>query len=233
MIPDESGEVSEVFLSQGENYVNKESWRDPYVTYRRNDTSVFPMRPSSERAVWRNFCDIVDVRGGGASQLLALYLSTHNGDTAELTLYGVETNKASYLAIYRHSLRLPLRIAKNGNGNELLKRGISVSEDLAKELSKSLASVKELNGSITAEAVQQFYRECERAFWGLCEAIGVHGPESELLCEFCDEVSSDAQRIFTAAVSEAHLRAHALAAAAIGRNALLRSIGKLKKEVRL
>ena len=59
MIPNERGEVSEVYLSQGENYVNKESWRDPYVTYRRNDTSVFPMRPSSERAVWRNFCDII------------------------------------------------------------------------------------------------------------------------------------------------------------------------------
>ena len=233
LIPDETGFVSGVFLCQGENYVNKESWRDPYVTYRKNETSVYPMRPSSERAVWRNFCDIVDRRGGGASQLLRFYPSVHDSDTVELRLYGAETSKASYLGIYRHSLRFPLSVAKDENSRLLLQRGIAVSEDLAKALGRAMASVKELSGAAAAQAVRQFLRDCETRFWLLCDAVGARGPEETLYQQFCEDVSAAAVGTYSTVVSEANLRARALAASAEGRTVLMRSIEKLKKEARM
>lgn len=232
LLPDEDGFVAKVFLSQGENIVNKESWRDPYVTYRKNETSFYPMRPSSERAIWRNFSDIVDLRGG-ASQLLALYSATHDGDAAELLLYGVETSQASYLAVYRHSLRFPLCVTENENCRQLLQRGIAASEELARSLGKALASVKELSGSAASQAVQRFYRDCENRFWLLCDAVGVQGPENALFMQFCDDISAAAERIYSAVMSETNLRARALAAAAKGRDVLMHSIGKMKKEARM
>ena len=224
--------MTKVFFSQGENFVNKETWRDPYVTYRRNETSVFPMRPNSERAIWRNFCDIVDLRGG-ASQFLTLYPSTHDSDAAELLLYGVETNRASYLATYRHDLRFPLSIAEDENCGQLLRRGITDCEELAKALGNSLATISELKGSSASQAVQQFYRDCENSFWILCDMVGSQGPEKTLYLEFLDEVSAIAVRKFTVTVSGARLRARALAEAEKGRDVLMRRIRKLKKEARM
>ncbi len=232
LLPDEDGFVAKVYLSQGENFVNKESWRDPYVTYRRNETSFFPMRPSSERAIWRNFIDIVDLRGG-ASQLLALYPSTHDSDAAELLLYGVETSQASYLAEYRHSLRFPLRVTEDENSRLLLQRGIAASEELARALGKALSNVRELSGSAASQAVQRFYRDCENRFWLLSDAVGAQGPESALFVQFCEDISAAAERVFSAVISETNLRARALAAAARGRDMLMHSIGKLKKEARM
>ncbi len=230
LVPDETGLVSGVCLCQGENYVNKESWRDPYATYRRNETSVYPMRPSSERAVWRNFSDIVDRRGGGASQLLTLYPSVHDSDTVELRLYGVETSQASYLGVYRYSLRFPLSVTEDENSRLLLQRGIAASEDLAKALGRAMASVKELSGTAAAQTVRQFFRDCETRFWLLCDAVGALGPAEDLFLQFCEDISAAAGEAYSSAVSEANLRARALASAAEGRALLMRSIGKVKKE---
>ncbi len=232
LVPDEAGFVSGVYLSQGENYVNKEVWRDPYVTYRKNEMSVFPMRPSSERAVWRNFCDIADLRGG-ASQLLKLYLSIHDGDEVELHMYGVETNQASYLAVYRHSMRFPLCITKDDDRRELLKRAIAACEEMARAFGKALTSIKELGGAAAAESTQEFYRDCETRFWTLCDAVVLRGPDNELFCSFCDDIATAVQQCYITVVSKAHLRAHAMAAAAAGRDELMRRISKLKKEARM
>ncbi len=232
LLPDEDGYVSGVYLSQGENFVNKESWRDPYVTYRRNETGFFPMRPSSERAVWRNFSDIVDLRGG-ASQLLALYTSTHDSNAADMLLYGVETSRASYLAVYRHSLRFPMRVTEDENSRQLLQRGIAASEELARALGKALANVKELSGSTASQTVQRFYRDCENRSWLLSDTVGAQGPENMLLSRFCDDISAAAERVYSAVISETNLRARALASAAKGRDILTYRIGKLKKEARM
>lgn len=230
LVPDEKGNASGAYLCQGENFINKESWRDPYVTYRRNKDKVFPMRPNSDRAIWRNLCDIIDTRGGTAAQLLSLYRELSSNAAANLTLYGVETNNASYLQICKHSLRLPLRILDSEDCSELLRLGIAAAEDLARSLGKALSSVNGLAESAGSAAVRQFYSLCENRFWKLCEAVSANEPRKELYPEYCDDLSALALRSFSSAVSSARLRAKTLAAAAEAQDQLYRSIGKLKKE---
>ena len=233
MIPDKSGCISAVHLCQGENFVNKVSWRDPYVSYRMGKDGLFPMRPSADRAIWRNLSDIVNIPGGQASQLLSQYRSIQMSDTAEIVLYGVETNQASYLGVYRHSLRFPLKLTGNENTVSLLQLCIRSSELLAAALRKSLSQVEVIPEALTSLAVQDFYQSCERRFWELCEQAGKTDPGKEDYIAFCDEIGSYAGKSFSNALAKLNLRAAALAAAAKQKEHLDISIRKLKKEARL
>lgn len=233
LMPDEAGNVSAVHLCQGENFVNKVSWRDPYVSYRVGKDGLFPMRPSADRAIWRNLSDIVNIPGGQAAQLLSQYRSIQMSDTAEIVLYGVETSQASYLGVYRHSLRFPLKLTGNENTVSLLQLCIRSSELLAAALRKSLSQVEVIPEALTSLAVQDFYQSCERRFWELCEQAGKTDPGKEDYIAFCDEIGSYAGKSFSIALAKLNLRAAALAAAAKQKEHLDISIRKLKKEARL
>ena len=233
LIADDRGQVSAVHLCQGENFVNKESWRDPYVSYRLGKDGLFPMRPSAERAIWRNLCDIINVPGGQASLLLAQFNSLYTRDTAEIVLYGVETNQASYLGVYRHTLQFPLNLTRNDKTVTLLQLCVRSSEWMASALRGALSQVEVIPNALISIAVQQFYRDCERRFWKLCERAGEIGPEKEELVAFCDDICVYAGKAFTDALAKLDLRATALAAAAKQKERLDKSIRKLKKEARL
>lgn len=233
LIPDENGTVKGVYLCQGENFVNKPSWHDPYVTYRLGKDGLFPMRPNADRALWRNLSDIVDVRGKQASQLLAQYRSIRSGGSVEITLYGVETSNASYLGLYRHSLSFPLSLADDQRLADLLRQCIASAEKLAAALRRTLNGTKVLPESAVSLAIQQYYQKCEAHFWTLCEHVGQNGFDLNASIAFCDEISDIAGKTYTDALSGLNLRAASLAAAEKQRGALYKSINKLKKEVRL
>ncbi len=232
LISDENGVVTGVHFCQGENFCNKESWRDPYVTYRKNKDTVFPMRPSAERALWRNFCDIINIHGNQASQLLRQYCSMKEDGIAQLTLYGVETSQASYLGIYRQSLSFPISLMKNEDCIALLQLSIAAAEDLAKTLGKTMQNVEVLPDSAAQLAVRNYYRNCEARFWSMIDS------ESDLASKesyirFCDDVCSYAMKAVLDALRAVNLRGAALALAEKQRDVLNKSIKKLKKEARL
>ena len=233
LIPDEAGSVSAVHLCQGENFVNKVSWRDPYVSYRLGKDGLFPMRPSADRAIWRNLCDIVNIPGGQAALLLSQYRSIQMSDTAEIVLYGVETSQASYLGVYRHTLHFPLNLTRNDNTVTLLQLCIRASELLASALRKALSQVEVIPDALTSIAVQQFYQVCEKRFWSLCERAAETDLGKEDYIAFCDDISGHAGKSFSNALAKLNLRAAALAAAAKQKEYLDKTIGKLKKEARL
>lgn len=233
LIPNENGRVTEVYLCQGENYVNKASWRDPYVTYRIGKDGPFPLRPSADRAIWRNLCDIVNIPGGQASQLLALYRSTTERETADVVLYGVETSQASYLGIYRHTIRIPMRLTGDWRAVDLLQKCIASSENLANSLRKAMANVKVFPDALATLTLQQYYQKCETRLWEICGQAMEEGYRKENYAVFCDDISQYAGRAYAEAMTGTGLRASALAEAASQQLYLNKSIQKLKKEARL
>ena len=233
LLPDEDGTVSAVYLCQGENFVNKPSWHDPYVTYRNGKDGFFPMRPSADRAIWRNLSDIVNIPGGQASQLLTLYRNIQCSETVRLTLYGVETSQASYLGIYRHSFSFPLILTEDRNTVDALRFCIQTAESLANALRKAFSRIEVLPEASASLSVQQYYQTCEKRFWKFCAQAAGADPGKEELAAFCDDAAAYADRAFSTALVSLNLRAAALAAAEQQRNNLYKSIQKLKKEVRL
>lgn len=232
LIPDAAGTVSSIYLCQGENFINKPSWRDPYVTYRNGKDGFFPMRPSADRAIWRNLCDVVNIPGKQASQLLTLFCRMNTSDNVDLTLYGVETSNASYLGIYRHSLRFPRALAENDVTIDALRLCVSSAETLAKALRKALSQIEVLPESAVSLSVQQYYQNCETLFWQFCGKAAECKPEKEQIASFCDALAKEAGSAFSSALEKLNLRAAAMAAAEQQRFFLYKSIQRLKKEVR-
>ena len=223
--------IDGVYFCQGENFVNKETWRDPFVTYRTTANGIVPLRPAGYRPIWHNFNDVIDVPGNHASQLLRQYLSISESETVSVLLYGVETSQASYLSVCRYDLFFPKKLASSPQYIELLTVGISVSEKLGSSLRRSLSEVTSMSGTAAVIAIQQYYKQCETRFWKLCNAategnIGIR----ELYSAWCADISQYAIDVFVQTMSSLRLRATALADAAQAQDKLLLTIKKLKKE---
>lgn len=186
VIPDwETETVKSVYYSQGLNFTLPDNWTDPEVTYRMGETGRFPWRPSHEKAVWRNIYDLIDIQDRMAPEILRIYIENNLGKYADISLYGVETNQASYLQLMYHDMRIPAAVIQDPIHVRCLKECVLRSENVALQiqLSVSKKNVSEklgllLNSSVS-ECIQRFYHSCESELWHLCD--------TELAAEDFDE----------------------------------------------
>lgn len=231
LIPnDKADAVRAIYLSQGENYVNKESWRDPYTTYRSNDTSVFPLRPHADSPIWRNYCDILDIKGDHASQMLQQYQLIHPEEEVRLTLYGVETSQASYLTVQRHDFTLPLKLSEP-DCIALMKACIYASQQLSRSLRRALKDLNLLSGEAETASMQIYDKLCEERFWEIClELKKENADKRELYREYCSAVSGYALQTFDSTLASHRLRARSLAKAEGIRSRLYNDTVKLNKK---
>ncbi len=230
LIPDDHGQTAGVFLLQGENFVNKEAWRDPHVTYRSNDTTVFPLRPHADAPIWRNLCEIADIPGDHASAILRLYRQIHEDDYVHLTLYGAETSQASYLSMQRHDLSFPLQLSEPEQV-ELLTACVAAAQNLGRALRKNLSEIEAVPGAVISAAVREYDAACEKQFWKLCEEVSARDADlQERYSAFCKEIADCVMKSFDHALSSVRLRAHTLALAEEKRGKLYYETIKLKKE---
>lgn len=230
LISNQSGNVIGSYYCPGENYANKKSWRDPYVTYVNQKDELLPLRPDADRAIWRNLCDIVDIPGNRAPLVLELYRRIYIGQRVEMAVYGLETDKAKRIALYRHDLSFPLSLTESESNVELLSLCIASSEELARALKQALTNTNALRDGDAAAAVREYYRQCEARFWALCEEAANAADRRSLRASFCADVCAIADRVFQEQLSGRNLRAAALAAAADQRGRLQKAIRKIKKE---
>ena len=228
MPPNEQGEITGAYLSQGENFVNKETWTDPYVTYRMLDTGRFPLRPKGEKPVWRSMYEITGC--DGRSQLLQQYLDLADQSYAQITLYGVETNQASYLNIMRHDIRFRREITEREGLVDLLKKVVTASERLAGKLRRCLRDKNTVPEAVANDAVNSFYRKCEIMFWELCEICADTDAIQKHYREWCQSIGQLAQDAFTKALQNVNLRGKALASAAQQQKWLFVEIAKIKED---
>ena len=231
---DENGSVCSVWLSPGENYVNKENWRDPHVTYRKTKTSVFPLRPHAENAIWRNVADVIDVSGAHAAEILCLYRTLHGDDVKVCySLYGVETSQASYLSVQKHDLTLPMRLA-DGECIDLLHMCVAASDRISSALRRSFAKVASIPLSSVTEAEEKHEKLCEDGFWRVCRAAEAENADfSALYASYLSDVFTAAEHVFEETLTSLRLRARALSEAEKNRRSIYMEYKKLKQEAGL
>ena len=238
LVPDENGRVAGTYFSQGENFVNTESWHDPYVTYylkedkNRKEKKLILIRPSGGYGIWRNLCDIVDKKDHLASTLLSHYKDLWNEPVINLTLYGTETNQASYLDVFRHDLSFPGRLMEDERIAQLLKNCVARAEDMAVALSKSMRSVQVFSDAFTATEVQKYYSDCEKVFWdlvGQLREMDSSGYKNAYI-SFCDEIGKKVRHSYQDACKTVALRARDLVMVEEKRKNLNIAIYKLQKE---
>ena len=160
LLPDETGErVSDVYLSQGLNYVVTNVWKDPHVPYRTTDKGRFNWKPNDDETIWRNLTYLLDEKD--TPQIVEQRKSLNlDEETIHLVLYGVQTNKASYLRQQRHDLRLPVQLIGNEPAERFIHRYIERAEQLGKALYRSL-NQEEISKEIRVEALAQADRVLE------------------------------------------------------------------------
>lgn len=229
LVPDEDGNVVSVYICQGENFKEK-YWKDPYVTYRTVKGKLTTLLPKSDTPIWRNFCDIIDIPGSHASQLLSLYRRIHNVKTVNLTLYGIETNQAKYCSVCRHNLQLPFELAEKSSV-ELLFNCIQASQKLydamRQRISKknSKSKIKVIPESVVNSTLERYDQQCERLFWDLCKRK-LNNENNRILYEsYCISIADAALFVYDELFVTLNLRAHDLAQSELYRNEL-KKIGR-------
>ena len=227
-LPNEGLEIAEVYLSQGENFVNKETWTDPYVTYRMLDTGRIPLRPKGEKPIWRSMYEIAG--HFGRSQLLQQYLSLADQPYAQITMYGVETSQASYLNIMRHDIRFRRELTEQETLVELLKKSVMAAERLARKLRHCLRDDNIVPEGVANDTVSTFYGKCESAFWMLCETCLSEDAVKTHYQNWCRDISKYALDAFSEAMTIVNLRGKALGKAAEQQKWLSVEIRKIKED---
>lgn len=231
LIPPAEGEmISQVYLSQGENFVNKEIWTDPFVSYRTLDTGRVPLRPKGEKPAWRSLFEIVDIRGNHASQILSQFIRLTDRAYAYLTFYGVETSRASYLDVMRCDLRFRREITEQEDFVKLLKASVKSAEQLARKLRYCLRDGNLVPENASNAAIAYFYSQCEGAFWRICED-GTSGDDTQALYrDWCKKIGHYAQESYDKAMEGVNLRGKALGQDARQKKWLYVEIKKIKEE---
>lgn len=230
LLPDENGGmISQVYCSQGLNYTNV--WIDPHVTYRITKNGRSNWKPNDDETIWRNLNNLVDVQN--APQILAQRkrLDVDSQDI-HVVLYGVQTNKASYLRQQRHDLRLPVHLIGNEDATKFISRYIALAERLGKALFNSL-NQEEVAKEIRLETQQRFYAVCERILWSLLETISQEG------CDLNETYRQVVEELIQAAADHANqvlqnqtLRGRAMLALMKKQQSILqKECGKIRKEV--
>ena len=161
--------MSDVYLSQGLNYVVTNVWKDPHVPYRTTDKGRFNWKPNDDETIWRNLTYLLDEKDTPQIVEQRKHLNLDE-ETIHLVLYGVQTNKASYLRQQRHDLRLPVQLIGNEPAERFIHRYIERAEQLGEALYRSL-NQEEISKETRVEAQQRIYPVCEQNLWDRMDTI--------------------------------------------------------------
>lgn len=230
LIPEEgSRTIQHVCLSQGMNYISKDTWTDPSVTYRYMDSGRAPLRPKREKALWRNFNDVIDIQNQHAPEILRIYRKVSKLRMVHITLYGVETSQGSHLQVMRHTLQFPTKLAECDAYARWALNMIDAAEILAKSLKRALDSPKVLPEHMSVSAVQRYYDECESSFWKFCNNFPDDEEAIEALYQaWIGEISGHAQRIYRQTLVSMKLDAKKLVALSKSEYYLINGIAKIR-----
>lgn len=196
-----------------------ESWKDPFVTYRYIKDVRAPWRPNQGKAVWRNLNDLVDVKGRRAPAVLRQYFDLEkDSEDASIALYGVQTDRASFLGTFQYDLKIPARLTRDDSALRFLTLVIRAAENMEKVVRESLADVPGISSALISSASRIFYDRCESKFWAVCANLGnsVEALKAQYLA-WCDDLTGVTNSVRIRILREAQLSGHSLAKAASSR----------------
>ena len=136
--PEADGTVKTTYFSQGMNYIDPETWPEPHAAYRMDEKGRFNLKPSTTFAIWKNLTCFIDTRKNCTPQTLSNYARIFDEGLANLSLYGVATNQASYLQAAKCDLRLPVSII----GSDEAEKFVIAFTETAKLLADAIGRVE-------------------------------------------------------------------------------------------
>ena len=232
LIPDSEGNVSGVYLCQGENFINKETWKDPYVTsYTGKDNKLLSLCPKPASMIWRNYYDIIGVPNLHASPLVRLYQKLHRTNGfMNLTLYGVATKQAKYLEVFRHDVELSLNLAES-EAIDLMMKCISISQQLHGLMEQLLKKVPAIPGSAVRTALEQLNAECKDAFLKTCQQLSKEQYDANNIYDnYCSSIFRSVLNNYDSLLKKLNLRARDIVEAEKKRGILRGMCRKLTKK---
>lgn len=228
----ETDTVKEIYLSAGLDFKAMETWEDPFVTYRCVKDERAPWRPNQEKAVWRNLTDLVNVKGKRAPKVLRQYFELEkNSNEASITLYGVQTNQASFLNAVHYDLQIPARLTRDDDLLQCIALEIHAAENMEKALRGAFKDVPEIVPTMVTQAVTSYYDQCGQKFWGVCKSAGVEELKAQYF-GWCDFVKEAAQAARADVLSQMHLTGRALAKVAAHDRDISNADSRNKKEMK-
>ena len=243
LIPETDGTVRSVFFSPGEKFLNPQIWYDPYVSYKTEKDKRSAIIPQEEVAIWRNIVDILDIPQKRAFKLLVQYHSLHPEiGNIQLLLFGVETNQAKYLQVYRHDLSFPEKCMNDDQAILALRLCIRISEKIAgkfadilgysieKQKIKGKYTIRGLPANRVKCAIAFFYEECGHKFWDASLAVQTSENFQDIVNDFYEAVIPFAMKAFDSMFYGMDIRSKTLVLAEKTRKDLYSAIMKIKKE---
>ena len=204
--PEADGRVKNIYLSQGMNYIDPETWLEPHAAYRVNDKGRFNLKPSTAFAVWQNLIYFVDTQRNCAPQTLSNYAQIFDEGLVNLTLYGVATNQASYLQTARRDLRLPVGIIGCDEAEKFIIAFTEAAQLLSRAVGEALKH-KEVPEASRKSGIQRFNdRSGARLLSLLDELCGPAAGLNALLKETCGALLKDAAACIDEALNSLSLR---------------------------
>lgn len=148
------------------------TWTDPHVAYMKTEKGSFPWSPQKARGVWRNIAELIfDENKPGI--LHNFDEGAEAGQLAQVQLYGVQTDQASFIYGMRHNIALPARLAENESAAQTAVQLVKDAEMIACRL-RTAMDVKEENvsnpiigASLRDTYIQRYYDACEADFWDM------------------------------------------------------------------
>ena len=210
LVPQDDGSVQSVYVSQGMNYIDPSNWLDPHVAYRANDKGRFALKPSQERPVWQHFTSMINTKDDFAPQTLANYKRLRSGGMAQVTMYGVATNKASYLQSDRKDLRFPAAIVGNEQAVQSVNSYIEIFSHLSYGLKNALDN-KEIPREARRQALQDFSAASENRMFSILQYLTLpDADEDKWLEDAFRQMASDVSRIASQTIAGLTLRGRAM-----------------------
>lgn len=235
LVEDNDGQVSRVYFRPGLHFIGSDFWEDPHVTYYTTPKGRFNWKPSDDETIWRNLTSLIDTKGKRAPQIVAQYEDLDTFDRPlSLTLYGVQTNDATYIKVQRHDLQIPKQLLGNETALQFITGYIAQAERLGRALYKSL-NHEEITEESRLQARQRYYASCERLLWDQFEAMTAPAFDSEsslqaAVRQQCQEAAKSADWI----LAQLLLRGKTMLQAMNNQQKILgKEIAAIKKEMKI
>lgn len=135
-IPDwEEKVIKQVYFTGGSKYTGN-SWIDPNVTYITTKTGRAGWKPEKGKDTWENIYALIDLNKKTAPQVLEMYRRYTDNQYANIALYGIQVDKASLLQFMTKDIKLPMKIAEDGEKVQCIEECIVIVQKIREEISK-------------------------------------------------------------------------------------------------
>lgn len=212
----QNGVVSKIYQYQGLDFLAKDTWEDPFVTYIYGKDGRRNWKPEKNKAIWRNLSDLIDVKKKSAPVVLRQYFQLEKeSEEASISLYAVRTNNGSYLDMVHYDLKIPAYLTKDEDYIRYMRDCVSAAEICASGLRKSFADNPDITETMVSQAVQEYYDLCEGAFWQFCRNDMEACSDLNAVYEsWCQELIRMVKSVRERVLASVRLNGHALAKAA-------------------